>query len=123
MSEWLSETTSRDPCYASVLTIHFRREMLERLNFNEAIIAPTLSSSIWMLLFFVPFMTPYLLQRHLSLRLQVGHQRQQPADLVAPLGLLARLESCLLHLRQQESVDRPRRPVPANDGRLGRSWM
>lgn len=32
-------------------------EMLERLNFNDAIITPMLSSGLWMFLFFVPFLT------------------------------------------------------------------
>jgi len=32
-------------------------EMLERLNFNDAIIGPMLSTGVWMFLFFVPFLT------------------------------------------------------------------
>jgi len=32
-------------------------EMLERLNFNDAIITPMLSTGIWMFLFFIPFLT------------------------------------------------------------------
>ncbi|MCC7386254.1 MAG: ABC transporter permease [Deltaproteobacteria bacterium] len=32
-------------------------ELLERLNFNDVIIAPMMSSGIWMFLFFVPFLT------------------------------------------------------------------
>lgn len=32
-------------------------ELLERLNFNDAIITPMLSSGLWMFLFFIPFLT------------------------------------------------------------------
>jgi ABC-2 type transport system permease protein len=32
-------------------------EMLEQLNFNDAILSPMLSTGIWMFLFFVPFLT------------------------------------------------------------------
>ena len=35
-------------------------ELLERLNFNDAIITPMLSTGIWMFLFFVPFLTMQL---------------------------------------------------------------
>ncbi len=43
-------------------------EMLERLNFNEQIIQPMLSSGVWMFLFFVPFLTMRLFAEEKSSR-------------------------------------------------------
>lgn len=38
-----------------------RPELLARLNFNDAIITPMLSSGLWMFMFFIPFLTMRLL--------------------------------------------------------------
>ena len=43
-------------------------EMLERLNFNDEIITPILSTGIWMFLFFVPFLTMKLFSEEKSNR-------------------------------------------------------
>jgi ABC-2 type transport system permease protein len=43
-------------------------QYLERLNFNDAIIGPLLSTSVWLFLFFVPFLTMRLLAEEKSSR-------------------------------------------------------
>lgn len=43
-------------------------QYLERLNFNDAIIGPILSTSVWLFLFFVPFLTMRLIAEEKSTR-------------------------------------------------------
>jgi ABC-2 type transport system permease protein len=45
-----------------------RPDMLETLNFNDAILAPMFSSGVWMFLFFVPFLTMRLFAEEKSAR-------------------------------------------------------
>jgi ABC-2 type transport system permease protein len=48
---------NRYQIYTTQFVDQRKPELLERLNFNDAIITPMLSSGLWMFLFFVPFLT------------------------------------------------------------------
>lgn len=50
-------TVNKYQQYTAIYVAQQQPQLLERLNFNDAIITPMLSTGLWMFMFFVPFLT------------------------------------------------------------------